>query len=303
MPRTLSTVLVLALLAATAVAFVQTERLKLRPSPVTKVSVTKIFSPTCECDDDVAFIAFRLRESGRLTLTIVDSSRHPVRTLIGPVTQRRGRVTATWDGRNENGTVVTDGAYRLRVRLGDRTIYVPSRINVDTTPPVVKVRHVGPRVLVPGGQLKVRYAVNEPAQVIVFLNGRRALLGKSTRLTWKLEWSPRLRPGRYRLTLTARDVAGNVSDASPPVGIVAPLRIVTRHVRVRAGARFDVRLRSDGRAYRWRLAGRAGSRKARSFRLRAPKRPGRYRLVITQDGRAHAVAVVVMQRAQARRGG
>ena len=303
MRRTFPTVLVLALLAATAVAFVETERLKLRPSPVTKVSVTKIFSPTCECDDDFAVIAFRLRESGRLTLAVVDSSRHPVRTLVGPVTQRRGRVTATWDGRDESGTIVADGVYRVRVHLGHRTIYIPSRIHVDTTSPVVRVRDVSPRVFVPGARLKVRYAVNEPAQVIVFLDGRRALVGKSTRLTWKLEWSPRLRPGRYRLTLTARDIAGNISDATPPIEIVAPLRIVTRHVRVRAGARFAVRLRSDGRPYRWTLAGRTGSATTRRLRLRAPKRHGHFRLVITQDGFDQSVAVAVTPRTQARRPG
>ena len=73
MSRTVPTVVVLVLLALTAVAFVETERLKLKPSPVTKVAVTKVFSPTCECDNKTAVIAFRLRKPGRLTVSVMGS--------------------------------------------------------------------------------------------------------------------------------------------------------------------------------------------------------------------------------------
>jgi hypothetical protein len=62
-PRLFSTALLFVLLGATAVAFVVTEGLKLEPSPITKVFVTKIFSPTCECSSDSAVIAFHLGPS------------------------------------------------------------------------------------------------------------------------------------------------------------------------------------------------------------------------------------------------
>jgi hypothetical protein len=50
------------------------------------------------------------------------------------------------------------------VDLGYRTIYMPNRIHVDATAAVVKLRHVGPRILEPGSRLKVRYLLNEPAR-------------------------------------------------------------------------------------------------------------------------------------------
>jgi hypothetical protein len=292
-PRALSTALVLVLLGATTVAFVATERMKLKPSPVTKVFVTKIFSPACECDTNFAVIRFRLRKAGRLTLAVVDSDHRTVRTLVGPVAEQKGRVVATWDGQSGEGSFAPDGTYQVRIRLGYRTIYMPNRIHVDTTPPVLRLLSVRPHVLEPGKAVKVRYAVNEPANVIVFLNGKLALRGHSMRTKWKLEWEPRVKPGRYNVTLTARDRAGNLSNASRAVALVAPLRLETHTVRTVAGSRFAVRLRSDGRPYRWSIGARNGSASARRLRLRAPKKPGRYRLVITQGGRAHVVTLVI----------
>ena len=163
MPRLFSTALLFVLIGATAGAFVITEGLKLEKSPITKVSVEpKIFSPTCECDTDLMLIAFRLRKADRVTLAIVDKNGNLVRTLVGPVQRSKGPFSASWDGRDEDGAVVRDGTYRARVHLRHRTILMPNRLRVDATPPVVKVRHIGPHVVEPGARLKVRYLLNEP---------------------------------------------------------------------------------------------------------------------------------------------
>jgi hypothetical protein len=292
--RLFSTALLVALLGATAVVFVVTEGLKLEPSPITKVFVTKIFSPTCECSTNFALIHFRLRKPDRMTLAIVNGGDRVVRTLVGPVNRTKGPVTASWDGRDEAGSVVTDGDYLPRVHLRHRTILMQNRIRVDTTPPVLKLRHVGPRVVEPGQSLKVRYLVNEPARIRVFLNGRRVVRGRSTRLKWKVEWEVRgRRPGKYRLTVAARDIAGNLSRATRGVTIVIPLRLLTSRVRATVASRFAVRVVSDGRAYHWKLGHRSGFASARRLVLRAPQSPGRYALVIRQDKLAHLVPVVV----------
>jgi hypothetical protein len=293
-PRFISTALLLVLLGATAGAFVVTEGLKLEPSPITKVFVEpKVFSPTCECDTDLTVIGFRLRKADRLTLSIVGKGGDLARTLVGPVTRTKGSFSASWDGLDEDGSVATDGVYRARVHLRHRTILMPNKIRVDTTPPIVKVRHVGPHVLEPGTRLKVRYLVNEPARVYVFLNGKRVVLGRSTRLKWKVEWPVEGRPGKYRVTLAARDVAGNLSNASRAVTIVIPLRVLTPRVQVAGGARFAVRLATDGRAYHWRLAKQGGFASGRRLVLRAPRKPGDYALVIRQDKVPHRVVVLV----------
>ena len=74
-----------------------------------------------------------------------------------------------------------DGVYRPLVHLRHRTILMPNRIRVDTKPPQVRLRSLAPRVLEPGKRLRVRYLLDEPARVYVFLNGRRVVLGRSTR--------------------------------------------------------------------------------------------------------------------------
>jgi hypothetical protein len=238
-------------------------------------------------------IAFHLRKTQRLTVAIVDTGGHLVRTLVGPVTGKQGELTAIWDGRDESGTFVSDGVYQARVHLPHRTIRMPNSIRVDTTPPVVKLRHVGPRVIESGKLLKVRYLLNEPARVYVFLNGRRVVLGRATRLKWKVEWQVEGRPGKYRVTVAARDVAGNLSDATRGVILIIPLRVLTERVRAAAGSRFAIRLETDGRAYHWLLAKRGGFASGRRLVLRAPRKPGRYTLVIRQDKVPHQIPVMV----------
>jgi FlgD Ig-like domain len=293
-PRLLATALLFVLLGATAAAFVITERLKLQPSPITHVFVTKVFSPTCECDTDLAVVGFRLRNAERLTLSIADNGRHSIRTLVGPMERRRGGFSATWDGRDADGAVVADGVYRPLVHLRHRTILMPNSIRIDTTPPRVRLRSVAPRVLEPGKRLRVRYVLDEPGRVYVFLDGKRVVLGRSTRPRWKVEWPARGRPGVYHLTAAARDVAGNLSDATRPVVVVIPLRVLTPSIRVAPGKRFSVRLVPAGRrAYHWQLGKRAGLSSSRRLVLRAPARAGRFALVIRQDGIAHRVLVTV----------
>ena len=98
------------------------------------------------------------------------------------------------------------------------------------------------------------------------------------------------------MTLAARDVAGNLSNASRAVTIVIPLRVLTPRIKVAPGKRFAVRLATDGRAYHWNLAKRGAFASHRKLVLRAPGKPGRYTLVIRQDKVPHRIAVVVKKK-------
>ena len=67
MARVLSTAIVLALLAATAIAFALTERAKLEHSPILGTNVTPVFSPDArDASKRVAGISFRLRKAERI---------------------------------------------------------------------------------------------------------------------------------------------------------------------------------------------------------------------------------------------
>ncbi|MGH3032275.1 MAG: hypothetical protein ACRDNE_16220, partial [Gaiellaceae bacterium] len=72
MRRVVVTLLVLALLVATAAAFAVTEALKLEPSALSRPRLDRIFSPTCACPQSTARLAFRLREADTIDAVIVD---------------------------------------------------------------------------------------------------------------------------------------------------------------------------------------------------------------------------------------
>ena len=116
MARIASTVLVVALLAATAAAFALTQGLKLQKSPIFGTRVQPVFSPVCECDRETARIAFKLRKSSRLDVSIVDGG-EVVRTIVRGRRYPEGPVELEWDGRDDAGRVMPEGEYLPRVHV------------------------------------------------------------------------------------------------------------------------------------------------------------------------------------------
>ena len=96
---------ILALLAATAVAFVITEGAKLEKSPIMGTKVTPIFSPAgVDPLTKNADVIFRLRTRERIEAWIEDNKGNRVRNLQAPRTFPRGsRLDLVWDGFTDNG--------------------------------------------------------------------------------------------------------------------------------------------------------------------------------------------------------
>jgi hypothetical protein len=307
-PRFLSTLLVVALLGGTAAAFAVTQGLKTRPSPIAAPRIQKVFSPECDCPTRVAVIQFRLRKPDRVKLQIVDSGGNVVRTLVPGRRLRRGTVTYTWNGRDDDGAFVAEGVYKPRVHLADRhrTIDLPNEMEVDTTAPVVTVRSVAPRVISPDGdghrdRVVVRYSFSERAHALLYVGARRVVFTRSQLPTGSVEWNGKIagkpvRTGTYVLRLGAQDPAGNVS--TPKLAGVVRVRYVelARHViQAKAGTRFGVRVSADRRVH-WRLGARRGTAAPGLLVLRAPAKPGRYTLAVTVPGWADGADVVVSRR-------
>jgi len=116
--RHFRTILVLLILAATAVAFVVTEDLKLEPDPIARPRIDRTFSPICQCDQQSAQIAFRLREEDDLTLSVADGSGRAVRTLLRNAHFRPAELRFGWDGRDDRGQLGPEGEYRARGEVG-----------------------------------------------------------------------------------------------------------------------------------------------------------------------------------------
>ena len=312
MARSASVALVAALLIATGAAFAYTERLKLTPSPILGTSVTKVFSPVCECASDVAVIAFRLRKADRVDVEMIDAEDRVVRRLVIDGPRRAGRVVVVWDGRDEAGAVVEEGSYRPRVRLDRqrRTITLPNPIRVDVTPPTVERFSVTPRVFSPDGDFRrdsvvARYAVSEPAEVSLYVDGAREVRKRGRREEGRIRWFGTLDgkaapAGVYRLQVGATDVAGNVAQRSRPAAVVVRYVALGRErIPAVAGRSFAVLVVSDAARVRWRFDGRTGTMRPGTLRLRAPDESGRYPLVVAANGRADRAIVVVRAPAEA----
>ncbi|MFO7573352.1 MAG: FlgD immunoglobulin-like domain containing protein [Gaiellaceae bacterium] len=308
MARVPQTIVVLALLGATAAAFAVTERLKLEKSPVTGTRVDKVFSPVCECARDSAEISFVLRQGTRVTVDLLDRDGESVRTLVRDRPEQRGRVSYAWDGRDDDERVVAEGIYRPRVQLrrNGRTIVLPNPIRVDTTPPRIRVVRVFPRVFSPDGdgrrdRITAWYTIDEPARAMMLVDGRRRVMERMRKTQGRLIWYGRVaghpvRPGTYELQLRAIDRAGNRSLSTRPIPVrVRFVELSRDRIEVGAGRRFSVRVSTDARSYRWRFAGRTGMETRRVLALRAPGEPGTYSLYVVVGDRAARAEVVVAE--------
>lgn len=313
MARLASTLLVLGLLAGTAAAFAVTEVLKLDEGPVTGPRVdNRIFSPVCApedgepCPTAVTHLSLRFLEAGSGTVAIQDGDGEVVRTLAKR-RFARGRATFEWDGRDEAGRVLPDGTYRPRVELDGerRTIVLPNTIRIDTTPPRVALAKLSRRTLSPnrdarGEFVYVHYRLSEQGHAELHAPGGVRIRALRPRPTGALRWFGRVQgsglgPGTYRLELIARDVAGNRSTAVPFSVRIRYLELTPRRVHVAPGERFTVRVETDAVPFDWRLGEQSGRTRSRRLVVRAPSRPGTYRLVVSIKDSAARVRVVVGQ--------
>jgi hypothetical protein len=309
-------VFVVCLLAATAVAFAVTENLKLEESPIRSTQITTLFSPVCRAcppADRSARIGFQLRREEDIRLDIVDSSGSIVRrALVSQVVPAVFREFA-WDGRDASGRVVADGVYRAQIALIDqgRTIVFPDKIRVDATPPTVddvKVRHA---VFSPDGDgradhVGLLYRFSEPAYPVLYVDGHARAHGYRTRPVGATQWYGRgAAPGMHQLALAAQDLAGNVGPSTGALTVqIRYVELFQRRYRAAAGHRLRIRVSTDATAIRYVLTGPGPriSRRVRAkgsihaFALRAPQRPGRYRLTVTANGRSARALVVVRLR-------
>src|SRR5205814_7365273 len=115
----------------------------------------------------------------RLTVVVVDSDGHVVRTLLRSTFRPAGVQPFSWDGRDDFGRMVPAGTYKPRLHLAreHRTILMPNPIRVDTTAPRIALVSLTPRVISPDGDYRhdvayIRYRTSEPARALLYVNGR-----------------------------------------------------------------------------------------------------------------------------------
>ena len=318
MTRLLPIVLVVALLVATAASFAVTERLKLEDSPILNTRLDTLVSPVCTVCRPAAReaqIRFRLRKEDDLTIDIIDADGNVVRDNLVSGRYRPAFLRFSWDGRNRSGKVVPDGLYRVRVTLEgeDRTLEFPTEIRVDATAPTIEDVAVEPVVFSPDGdgradQVNVRYRFSEGAYPVLYVDGKRSGPGFRRRPTGVRQWyglrrnGRGLPPGAHRLALAAQDQVGNLSPSTREFTVhIRYVELRHRRYVLRAGSRARLRVSTDARSVRYRLAGPGGLRggrvrsrgSVRAVVFRTPQRPGRYVLTLRANGRLDRAVLLV----------
>jgi len=153
-------------------------------------------------------------------VSVVDSDGGHVATLADAQESEAGIVSFEWDGRDDEGQIVPDGRYRLKVRLqrDRRTILIPKTIVVDTAPPQVRIVEA---VTTEAGVL-VRYSTNESVRVRLLLDDEK--IAGDSRLksgVGRVTWEPAGTPPACGVTLVAVDRSGNRTEPLP-VSIATP---------------------------------------------------------------------------------
>jgi len=310
------------LVLATAGAFVLTQVLKTEMPVVLRFSVAPIyFSPNGDGTRDRVRIGFDLSEPAEVSFSVIDMDGNEVRELVDD-RELRGdaRHRFGWDGRDDDGDVVPDGTYRMRVvrRKEGRRLDSFKEIVLDTTPPRVALRSAEPGVVDPS-------------------NGRRVAVtvryrGPSTRgpefRVWRTDdgrprivdrfrgderrrgvWNGRVISGDYAVDgdyafqARVRDRAGNEALAPPGVPSARTARshtgVAVRRLTlegpggvVAAGALARLRVGPDPRPFEWELT-RIGSGRAIE---QGRGRGGALRVRLPDDARSGAYVVRVRSR-------
>ncbi|HEY7536960.1 MAG TPA: hypothetical protein VH721_03140 [Gaiellaceae bacterium] len=306
MPRLLSTAFLVALLAATTGAYAVTKDAKLELAPIFATRATTVFSPACDCDTAAATIGFRLRKRDRVTVWVERDGKR-VRTLASGAAFAPGLpVSLVFDGITEAGLTLPDGLYRPVVHLArqHRTITLPEVIELDTSPPTVRVPHRVYTHISPDGDgrkdvFRVRYRLSDPGRAILLADGREVVRSRGRKIEGTLAWNGRFggrtaRPGPHVLKVTAEDVAGNRAEPFPFA--VVTIRFVglgRPRVVAKPGTHFAILVLSDAPRVSWLFNRVRGVTSPGTVRFQAPRKRGVYRLYVSASEHAARALVVV----------
>jgi hypothetical protein len=308
MQRILTSAVLIGLLIGTAVAFGITEKLKLEKSPVFGTLISSRIAPRCGCATAAARIRFKLRHSDSLSVTVLDSAHRRVDAVAASKPVHAGINVFHWNGRTDEGKLAPDGSYYVELHLErqHRTLLLPNQLVLDTIAPRVESAEAQRSSFSPDGDhqadsVAIRYRLSEQGFVYAYVGGHRIVRGRFHRPVGVFSWagtlgSRRLPPGTYVVSVGAVDLAGN----GTPAGERARVRVTLRYIRLAShrlsvppGGTVAIGVSTDAKRYGWRLGSRHGAGHGTVLKIVAPIVPGRYRLLVTEQGHSDHAFVVV----------
>lgn len=327
MTRPLVRAVFVVLVVATVAAFFTTQQLKGEfPLVIRFATKPAHFSPNGDSYRDTTEVGFDLSEPASVTFAVVDSEGSEVRRIVN---ERRlagdAKHRFRWDGRDDDGNLVPDGTYRMRVVRRDESRVIDSakEINVDRRPPRVTLLSADPSVVAtglpgetPSIRLRYRGPKNRAPVFRVFRTDdgrphivRRFRGGPNRVAVWDGQVSAgqeRTAPapeGDYAFTVAVRDRAGNLTEAPRPVPRAAVARpgtgVSVRRFTLRgplsavtAGAFAQLEVGPVDRSFDW-VVSRLGDPKPV---LRGGRVGGRFRIRIPSKMRTGVYVVRVRSR-------
>lgn len=167
-----------------------------------------LFSPNNDGSFDIFDLTYDLQNSANVTVEIFSNTAR-VRLLQSQSNQPPGKHFLTWDGRDQNGAVLPDGAYRIQItaksvfRSESRTL----NAQIDTTPPSVQILNSDEQMRVKSAELLLE-GVSEPGAVLWWNGAMHSVIASDGRFSLPL----RLQEGPNLVTLRVIDEAGNAAE-------------------------------------------------------------------------------------------
>jgi hypothetical protein len=312
------------LAVATVAAFFVTQRLKDSDPIVKRIATPLWISPNGDGRKDEVRIRFQLPKGDRTTVSIVTAGGDERRRLMGDRSLGRGQHSVVWDGRNDDGRVLGDGSYYVRValRTQGRAVTGPRPIRLETTPPRPRLESAQ---RLRDGSVRLRYTgpTSPPPLITVYrTDGAKVrevarfvgVRGRDSQVWDGFVGLERLPPGDYAFGLTVQNKAG-VSGSSPPklpptresaapgTGVTfVPLDLAPPLEPVRSGTIARVKVGGPPRRFRWKLTRLGSIRPLRrgdgsghtlAFRVPPDAPTGVYMLAVTGAGHRATAPIAV----------
>lgn len=167
-----------------------------------------LFSPNNDGSFDIFDLTYDLQNSASTTVTIFSETAQ-VRLLQSEASQSPGKHFLTWDGRDQNGAILPDGAYRVQVKAQSvfRSETRTLNAQIDTTPPIVQILNSTEQMRVNATEVLLD-GITEPRAVLWWNGAMQSTVDSSGRFTLPL----RLQEGANLITLRVIDEAGNAAE-------------------------------------------------------------------------------------------
>ena len=190
----------------------------MRTPSVTVIVDQGSFSPNSDGSQDTVTGIYTLSELATVSVEVQDATNRVVRTLLREQKQGSGQHFVTWDGRDEVGQAVADGAYRLVVEVKGtlRASTNHAQVIVDTQPPLLRLANLPENLKIKDPQLTVQGIADPEALVWVNDDPQPVALGNGGSFTLRR----RLEEGPNRIQVRAVDQAGNVTSVVREVDLV-----------------------------------------------------------------------------------